>query len=241
VKCKRRRQDGEPCGAQAVAGTDSCKQHAGRPLVEQKARGQVVLELQSWGLDDQLIDSTSAMLRLLAQAYRRAGFYSQLLEEAYEAADRLRKAEFSDLDEPPNAGNSADRDRAMMDLERIFNTGGVASLIGHTYASSGGELGGVFAAGEAIRALVVLEAQERDRAFRFAKECRAADLDGRLVALAEEQGRLVAQVIKASFAVMLDRLTALGLPGELQSAWPELIRTIVPAQLRALGPGEAAA
>jgi len=50
--CQKRRSDNEPCGAQAVGGTDACRVHAGRPLAEQKARGQVIVTLREWGADD---------------------------------------------------------------------------------------------------------------------------------------------------------------------------------------------
>jgi hypothetical protein len=55
---------------------------------------------------------------------------------------------------------------------------------------------------EAIRGLVRLESEERDRAFRFAKECRAANLDERLVRLAEGQQELVADYVNGVLAAL---------------------------------------
>jgi hypothetical protein len=55
----------------------------------------------------------------------------------------------------------------------------------------------VFATGEAIRGLVQLEAQERDRAAGMAAKAVAAGLATRQVELAERQGQLVAEVIRA--------------------------------------------
>jgi hypothetical protein len=95
---------------------------------------------------------------------------------------------------PPSADSRNDRDRAAQDLQRIFATGGVSALIGHTYAAD--KDGGVFATGEAIRGLVQLEAQERDRAAGMAAKAVAAGLATRQVELAERQGQLVAEVIR---------------------------------------------
>jgi len=240
VRCLKRRKDGEPCGAQAVGGTEACKTHAGRPLAEQAARGAVALEVSRWALGDKTLDPGVTLLRLMTQSVRRAELYGELLEAAYDAAERLRAAEDrAGLDEPPNAGNAADRDRAMFDLERVFNTGGVSTLIGHTYASSGGEMGGVFASGEAIRGLVQLEAAERDRAANMAAKAAAAKLGERQIALAEEQARQVVGLLRG----VLNELTGLLAAGELTTvdpADPTVVR-VVSARLRALDGAQGAA
>ena len=239
MKCSKHRNDGEPCGAQAVAGTDACRTHAGRPLVEQKARGAVAMEVSRWALGDQTLDPGVTLLRLMTQSVRRAELYGKLLEQAYEAAERLAEAEGrTALDEPPNAGNAADRDRAMLDLERVFNTGGVATLIGHTYASSGGEMGGVFASGEAIRGLVQLEAQERDRAASMAAKAAAAKLGERQVALAEEQARQVVGLLRGTL-VELAQLLAAGEITTVDPGDPTVVR-VVSTRLRALDAAVAA-
>jgi hypothetical protein len=224
VRCSKRKQDGDPCSAQAVAGTDACRSHAGRPLAEQKARGAVAVEVSKWGLGDKTLDPGITLLRLMTQSVRRAELYGQLLEQAYDAAERLRAAEVDDL--PPHADSFSDRDRARQDLARVFATGGVSALIGHTYAGNGED--GVFASGEAIRGLVQLEAQERDRAALMAAKAAAAGIAKRQIELAEEQGRLVATVIRA---VLVD------LGHDLSD--PDVLR-VVSTQLRALGSGEAA-
>lgn len=202
MKCTKRRTDGGPCQAQAVAGTEACTKHAGIPTSQAKAKGAVVVELAKWGISDRTLDPGMTLLQLMTQSFQRARLYGGLLEEAYEAAERLQAAEgelsnTSPSTLPGTEQSVADRERASADLQRIFNTGGVAALVGNTYASSGGEFGGVFATGEAIRGLVNLEAQERDRAAGMAAKAVAAGLATRQVELAERQGALVADVIRS--------------------------------------------
>jgi len=208
VRCSKNRSNGQPCQAQAVTGTDACRVHAGRPLDQQRAKGQVVVELSRWGINDKTLDPGVTLLQLMTQAFYRAKLYGELLEEAYEAAERLQgstgAADAMDQVEGagpiglPGVDSRNDRDRAAQDLQRIFATGGVSALIGHTYAAD--KDGGVFATGEAIRGLVQLEAQERDRAAGMAAKAVAAGLATRQVELAERQGALVADLIRALFA-----------------------------------------
>jgi hypothetical protein len=196
MRCAKNRSNGQPCQAQAVTGTDACRVHAGRPLDQHKAKGAVVVELSRWGITDRTLDPGITLLQLMTQSFYRAKLYGELLEQAYEAAERLRGVE--SLEEPPSVDSRNDRDRAAQDLQRIFATGGVSALIGHQYAAD--KDGGVFATGEAIRGLVTLEAQERDRAAGMAAKAVAAGLATRQVELAERQGALVADLIRALFA-----------------------------------------
>jgi hypothetical protein len=222
--CQKRRSDSEPCGAQAVAGTDACRVHAGRPLAEQRAKGQVVVELSKWGISDRTLDPGVTLLQLMTQSFQRAKLYGQLLEEAYDAAERLAETSEVHGAEPPNAGTKADRERAQQDLDRVFTHGGVSALIGSKWSASPGEFGSIYQTEEAIRGLVQLEAQERDRAAGMAAKAVAAGLATRQVELAEKQGELVADVIRAV-------LTQLG----HDLADPDVLR-VVSTQLRALGP-----
>lgn len=222
MRCSKNRSNGTPCQAQAVTGTDACRVHAGRPLDQHKAKGQVVVELSRWGIHDKTLDPGITLLQLMTQSFNRARLYGELLEEAYEAAERLhgvRGGRADGIDDLHSVDSAADRDRATQDLERIFNSGGVSALIGHTYASSEN---GVFATGEAIRGLVTLEAQERDRAAGMAAKAVAAGLATRQVELAERQGQLVHDVIR-------------GVLGDLglDVADPGVVR-VVASRLRAL-------
>lgn len=73
--------------------------------------------------------------------------------------------------------------------------------------------------GEYVRGLATLEAQERDRCAGFAAKAIAAGLATRQVELAERQGRLIADVLRA---VLGD--PELGLTAEQRDAAPAAIR-----------------
>jgi hypothetical protein len=59
-----------------------------------------------------------------------------LLEEAYEAAERLKQANDAgvEIQVPGELADTAETGRH--DLDRIFNTGGVAALVGNTYGAA---------------------------------------------------------------------------------------------------------
>ncbi len=175
------------CTQRPISGTKRCRMHAGKSLVKAKAEGQVVVELRNWGLTDTTVDPGETLLKLVTQSAARVEFYAGLLQQAYAAAERLREAESL----PDGGGAQA---TARLDMERVLNTGGVAVLIGHTYA--GTQTSGVIATGEAIRGLAKLEAEERDRCANFATKAVAAGLAERQVRLAERQGELLAQALQ---------------------------------------------
>ena len=56
-----------------------------------------------------------------------------LLEEAYEAAERLKRSFDAGAVEIDEGNEMAETARE--DLDRIFNTGGVAALVGNTYGA----------------------------------------------------------------------------------------------------------
>jgi hypothetical protein len=239
MRCAKNRSNGQPCQAQAVTGTDACRVHAGRPLDQHKAKGAVVVELSRWGITDKTLDPGVTLLQLMTQAFYRAKLYGELLEQAYEAAERLRASDdvVHAMDEPPSVDSAVDRDRAAQDLQRIFATGGVSALIGHTYAAD--KDGGVFATGEAIRGLVQLEAQERDRAAGMAAKAVAAGLATRQVELAERQGALVVEVLRGSLTELARMMAA----GEITTVDPSdpAVTRVVATRLRALSAAEGAA
>jgi hypothetical protein len=82
------------------------------------------------------------------------------------------------------------------DLDRIFNTGGVAALVGNTYGAAKDV--GVYVTGEAIRGLADLEAKERERCANFASKAVAAGLAERTVRIAERQGQLMVEMVHAA-------------------------------------------
>lgn len=199
-----RNNAGEPCGANVIKGTTGCWRHSGKSIAKAKAQGAVLVEVQRWGLGDANVDPGETLLRLVSQSAARVEFYSGLLSTAYDAAERLRQAE-----QPPQSDLLA-AETARLDLERVFNTGGVSALIGHTYA--GTQTSGVIATGEKIRGLADLESQERDRLANFCTKAVAAGLAERQVRLAERHGAMLAALIE-------DLTRALGHdPRELETA-----------------------
>ena len=127
------------------------------------------------------------LLRLVSQSARRVERYSALLAEAYEAAERLKQAQ--DAQQLVTDGSdvtNASREQAAMDLERIFNLGGVAALVGYKYGAAGKE-GDIYATGEAIRGLAELEAEERDRCANFAGKAINAGLQAEVNEIMRER------------------------------------------------------
>lgn len=171
--------------------------HSGKSGKKAKALGAVVREVQAWGLTDEQVDPATTLLRLLAQSARRAARYGELLRMAFDG----------DPDFPAEFGGA-----------------GVSALVGHKYDLT--REGDPVAVAEAVRGLVELEAQERDRCARFAKLALDAGIAERQVRLAEQQGALVASAI--------DRiLDALGLSAEQRALVPQ----VVPRELRAVTGG----
>jgi hypothetical protein len=144
----------------------------------------------SWGLGDTNVDPGEVLLRLVTQSAARAERYAMLLEEAYEAAERLKQAHDAGAQiEAPGDELADTAETARRDLDRIFNTGGVAALVGNTYGAAKDV--GVYVNGEVIRGLADLEAKERERCANFATKAIAAGLAERTVRVAERQGQLM--------------------------------------------------
>jgi hypothetical protein len=222
-----RNKAGNPCGAPVIPGTRTCKFHGGKSETRLRAEGNVVVELRRWGLGDAKVDPGEVLLRLVSQSAARVELYAGLLQEAYDAAGQLQ--DLGALDEilaEPEVRTSfrgddvlelpehAARQVARQQLRRIFLTGPVAALIGHTYTST--KDGDVFATGEAIRGLAKLEAEERDRCATFAAKAIAAGLAERQVRLAERQGAEMAGVFRRVLA-------ALGLSAEQRALVPGVL------------------
>lgn len=187
--CKARKRNGDLCRAFALRGSDICDEHLINPAARKKA--MVRAELKHWGLGDSHIDPGEVLLRLVSQSANRAEFYAGLLQEQYERMD---------------AGE-----------EETSLPSRVRSLVGAQFALS--NKGERVAIGEAVRALVQLENEERDRCSNFATKAVAAGLMERQVRLAERQGELIADVLRA---VLGD--ARLGLSAEQQAMVPGLVR-----------------
>jgi hypothetical protein len=207
VRCKAvSKSSRKQCKNWAIKGGEVCRIHGGAaPAV--KAKAAVRAELLDWRVGDALDDPGEVLLRLVTQSRKRADLYAHLLQEAFDAAERLKRAHDAgaiNVDE-----DNAMADTAREDLDRIFNTGGVAALVRNTYGAAKDV--GVYVTGEAIRGLADLEAKERERCANFAAKAVAAGLGERMVRLAEQQGTLIAQVICA----VLDRIDLTPIQHEL--------------------------
>jgi hypothetical protein len=206
------KQSGQQCKRKAIPGGTVCRYHGGGAQ-QVKAKAAIRAELIGWGLGDATVDPDEVLLRLVTQSAARAERYAILLEEAYEAAERLKRAFDAGALEIDEGKEMAETARE--DLDRIFNTGGVAALVGNTYGAAKDV--GVYVTGEAIRGLADLEAKERERCANFASKAVAAGLNERMVRLAERQGELLAQVIRG----VLDELS---LSAEQKQLVPEVVR-----------------
>jgi hypothetical protein len=135
----------------AIPDGTACRFHGGAsPHVASKA--PVRAEVFSWGLGDSHVDPGAVLLRLVTQSAARAQRYAMLLEEAYEAAERLKRSFDAGAVEIDEGNEMAETARE--DLDRIFNTGGVAALVGNTYGAAKDVV--VYVTGEAIRGLADL-------------------------------------------------------------------------------------
>lgn len=131
------------------------------------------------------IEPGYAVLASLHLSWLRLHLYAGLLEEQVGA----------EHDEPVGSWNGDLEDEDFgRGVGRQSSPAGSAGLIGHTFAAD--KQAGVFASAEAVRSLVVLEAQERDRVVRFAKVAHDMGIAEREVKLAESQGQLLASVVR---------------------------------------------
>jgi hypothetical protein len=214
VQCRATSRAGKQCKNKAIPGGAVCRFHGGAsPHVASKAA--VRAEVMNWGLGDTAVDPGEVLLRLVTQSAARAETYARLLQEAFDAAERLKQAHEEGANVEALGDENADTAETARDLDRIFNTGGVAALVGNTYGAAKDV--GVYVTGEAIRGLADLEAKERERCANFASKAVAAGLNERMVRLAERQGELLAQVIRGD-------LDELGLSAEQKQLAPEVVR-----------------
>jgi hypothetical protein len=183
TRCTARRTNGQPCKRWAVAGGRVCPSHGGgAPQVKaaaerRQAEQRIERELGAladFRADGGSVDPIGALQRLLNRSARRVEFYGELLQRQYDIAERDQR----DADLPP----------------------GIKALIGHKYAIGGD--GYAVPVEEAIRGLVQLEAEERDRCAKYAKLALDAKIDERMTAAHESQVNLVADALGAALAEM---------------------------------------
>ena len=159
-----------------------CRMHCGKKADVAKAQGEAIT---AWSAltGEPTVDHNTAVIGMLNMSWARVHLYASLLREQVEAAQRDRG---DDLVGGGIRGGSV---------------GAGAGLVGHTY--SGGE-SGIFATGEAIRALALEEGKERERCVRFAKTAHDMGIAERQIAAAEKHGAELARVM-IRFARLLGR------------------------------------
>lgn len=209
--------------------------HPGKAIAKHKAAGQVVVELRSWGLGDVLEDPGTVLLRLVSQSSARVELYSSLLERAYRAAEGARNRRESDADGLSDVDASLSKGAEDSDahgrsetVDEILAQGGISALIGHKRSAT--THGEIYNTEESLRALVVLEADERDRCAGFATKAVAAGLAERQVRLAEAQGAVLGQGLRWLVERMTDAL-------HLDVVQTQLVHDLVADMFRNLSAG----
>jgi hypothetical protein len=196
IQCKAiSKNSGKQCKRKAIPGGMVCRYHGGAQQV--KAKAAVRAELLGWGLGDSTVDpgevpfgsSPSQPLErsVTPCCSRRRTKLQNALKQAHDAGAQIEALG----DELADTAETARRD-----LDRIFNTGGVAALVGNTYGAAKDV--GVYVTGEAIRGLADLEAKERERCASFASKAVAAGLAERTVRVAERQGQWMVEMVQAA-------------------------------------------
>jgi hypothetical protein len=87
-RCGAKTRDGGYCTQPPIG--KRCRLHSGKSVARAQAEVAVVTEVNRWGLGDTTVDPGEVLLRLVTQSAARVELYSRLLEEAYDAAERLR-------------------------------------------------------------------------------------------------------------------------------------------------------
>lgn len=178
LECTKNRTKGRgECHQAAVRGTDACRNHSG--LTKEIHRVQGEARITAWNPHGQTValDASSAVLAVLQMTYLRLGMYAELLRQQV-ATEGDTAGDLQETDTPSASG-----------------------LIGHRYGM-GGKDGITYVVAEEVRALVSLEAAERDRVVKYAKTAHDMGISDQLVSLAERWGDLVAGRI----ATMLEAL-----------------------------------
>jgi len=157
--------------------------HVGMRLDVAVARGEAITAFSALA-GTPLVEPGRAVLSMLHVSFLRAHLYAGMLEDQVE----------DQADEPVGGWDDDDESGYPRGVAGQPSAAGVAGLIGHTYSAD--KMAGIFASGEARRALVDLEAAERDRCVRYAKTAHDMGIAEREVRLAEQQGQLLAAAVQ---------------------------------------------
>lgn len=200
LECAKQRRKGRgQCHQLAVRGTAACKIHVGMKVDLAVARGEAAITAWSAiGSDAGLVDHKMIVLRILQMTWLRLNAYGELLRQQVAVHGGGQPARVYDPDDPEGDGQVE-----------------VGGLIGHRYGAAGRN-GNIYAQNEEIRALVALEAAERDRAVKYAETAHKMGISDRLTALAEQWGDVVALRVTLM-------LSELNLTPEQERMVPELV------------------
>ncbi|MBO0826226.1 MAG: hypothetical protein J2P24_00450, partial [Streptosporangiales bacterium] len=195
------------CHSPAIRGLAHCRMHAGVKGATARAKGEA---LSAWSALaaaradlPEMVDPARAVVAMLHMSWLRAHLYAGLLER--QVADGGATATDTGEPDPSDRGDASTAPGV---------PGASGGLVGHVWAAD--KQAGIFATGEAVRALVQLEAGERDRCVRFAKTAHDMGVADREIELAEAQTRMVA----VAFTRALE-----GLPADEVSARAQLFLT----------------
>lgn len=178
LECTKNRTKGRgQCHAPAIRGTDACRKHGGIGTAKLKAKGKA--EITAWSAIPEIaaIDPSMTVLATLQMTWVRLATYSELLRRQV-VRERDQADSLADTDSPQASG-----------------------LVGYTYGAAGKD-GTIYAQSEAIRALVVLEAQERDRVVKYAKIAHDMGISTRMTEMAERW----ADVVASRVTIMIESL-----------------------------------
>lgn len=194
TRVPRRKAEGEPCHNGAIRGRDHCKMHS-MPVGRRKAIIMGEAQITAWSAvtDDGRVrpgvhvDPGQAVLAQLQMAWFRAGAYGELLRKQV-----TRESE----------GQLALEGVVLDETGQEVEPGGMstAGLVGHKYSATND--GSIYATSEEVRALVQLEADERDRVVKYAATAHKMGISDRMTDLAERWGDVTAGRIVS----MLDEL-----------------------------------
>jgi hypothetical protein len=174
LECVKNRSRGRgPCHGPAVRGLDTCKIHSGHRAEVAIAKGEA--RITAWSATGkpaggQPLDAGMAVLGMLQMTWLRAAAYGELLRQ------QVTKDEYV----PDSEGHDPE-----------LSSTQTSGLIGYRYGAAGKD-GNIYAVSEEARALVSLEAAERDRVVKYAKTAHDMGISERLTNLAERWGDVVA-------------------------------------------------
>lgn len=209
VRRPRSKPDGVLCHNWAIRGTDHCKMHAA-PIGRRKAILMGEAQITAWSAINERtggvaaganLDPGMAVLGMLQMSWLRVAAYGELLRKqvALEAHQQAIDAGVIDEDGVP-----------VGDIE--INPAG---LIGHRMSATND--GSLYASSEEVRALVVLEAAERDRVVSYAEKAHKMGISERMTSMAEKWSDVVAGRV-------INMLADLDLTPEQEAKVPMLVQ-----------------